>query len=441
MRARFVPILALALSGASCFQVEPLPDCADQGGEGALYVRHHVCMPLAGDPLTMDIAPRKLLRADFDGDGVDNDFAVLLDFGFIAIYLTRDGKSEPVAGLQIEGRVEAITAARYFSGGEFGDDLLGVVAGDPMAGLPGTVFGFHNGGDLFASGVQEQFSAFTLLPPGNCPKPNSIAMMDVVGQAQAGAIAVGCESGPAPMDMPMAEPLDGILVFREDKAIDLQTRLGLVIPKLVKVHAATLGQLDGRELEDIVVAYEPPMSDHEALAVYPLFAEELTKGKQREGTEIPLAHGAISRVLLGDLDGDNDVDLVAVHPGGGGLSVIRQKRSEPLAFEDPQFFDLEQPILDAVIGDFTGDGGPDIAVAHEVDGSGGSQMTLLVRVPDLDSGQVDYAFAPAASISGEILDLEALDHDGDGRTDIAAVIKVGSEGRLHFWLNRSPAGA
>lgn len=442
MRARIIPVTALALAAGSCFQIDPLPDCEDGGGEGALYVRSYVCMPLAGEPLEMPVAPRQLLRADFDDEGVDNDFAVLLDLGKIQIFTTRGQKTAQAAVLDAGARIEAITAARYFSQGDAGDDLIGVIRGNPMNNTPGTVFGFHNGGDMFAETTPETISAFTLLPIGVCPAPNSVATMDLPGMALAFAVAVGCESGPPPMEMPMDEPLDGILIRREDgKLFDAHARVGLKMPQLVGVHAVNVAQLDGLELEDIVLAHTPAMAENQSLAVYPVTMAALSGvGPPPAQIDVSLEHGSIQQVLLDDLDGDADIDIVAIHPEGRGITVVRQKRSEPLDFEDPQFFDISHAVLDAVIGDFTGDGQVDIAVAHEVDDTGLNTISLLIRTPDLAPGKVDYAPATAASISGEIVDLESLDYDGDGRTDIVAVVKVGSEGRVHFWLNRSPTG-
>ncbi|WAS97433.1 FG-GAP repeat domain-containing protein [Nannocystis punicea] len=442
MRARFVSLPVAAIAVASCFQVEPLPDCGDRAGEDGLHTPHYLCMPRAGEPLQMPVAPRRLLRGDFDDEGVDNDFAVLLDLGRIQIHTTRDQKTKLSAELEMDGQIEAITAARFFDGGEHGDDLLGVTAGKPMSGTAGKVFGFHNGGDVFALAVKEQFEAATLFPWGNCPAPNSIEAPEVVGTNQAAGLAIGCDSGPPPEGKPEEEPLDGMVVKADSGVLfAAQKRGGLQIPELTGVHAVNVAQLDGLAFEDIVFAHRPIDSEHESLAVY-LVQEDAFGGQPQdpERLDIPLARYDIRRVLLDDLDGDGDVDLVAVHPAARGLSVVRQRRSEPLLFEDPQYFDVGQEIRDAVLGDFTGDGEVDIAVAHDVDGTGLNGVSVLIRTPDLTPGQVDYALAPAGEVSGEIVDLEPLDYDGDGRIDIGAVLKVGSEGRVFFWLNRSPAG-
>lgn len=442
MRARLSSLSVAAIAAVSCFQVEPLPDCGQNVGEGGLYTPHYVCMPRAGAPLEISIAPRRLLRGDFDDEGVDNDFAVLLDLGRIQIHTTRAQETALSAELAVDGRVEAIAAARFFDGGEHGDDLVGVTAGKPTSSTPGKVFGFHNGGDLFAVKVPEQFDAATILPWGNCPAPNSIETLDVVGMGHAKGLAIGCESGPPPEDNPDAEPLDGMVVAAEGGvSFASQGRLGLQIPELIGVHAVNVAQLDGLGLEDIVFAHRPLDSEHESLAVYLVREDAFTvQGQPAERLDVPLDHYEIRRVLLDDLDGDGDVDLVAVHPSDRGITVVRQRRSEPLLFEAPQFFAVGQEIRDAELGDFTGDGEVDIAVAHDVDGTGLNAVSVLIRTHDLSPGQIDYALAPAGEVSGEIVDLEPLDYDGDGRIDIGAVVKVGSEGRVLFWLNRSPAG-
>ncbi|MFY0541495.1 FG-GAP repeat domain-containing protein [Nannocystis pusilla] len=441
MRARLSSLSLAAIAAVSCFQVEPLPDCGQNAGEGGLYTPHYVCMPRAGAPLEISIAPRRLLRGDFDDEGVDNDFAVLLDLGRIQIHTTRDQKTELGAKLEAEGRVEAIAAARFFGEGH-GDDLLGVTAGDKASGTAGKVFGFHNGGDMFASTSPEQFDAATLVPWGNCPAPNSIETLDMVDVENATGLAIGCDSGPPTAEKPEDEPLDGIVVEADDAVpFALQRRVGLKIPELTGIHAVNVAQLDGLGFEDIVAAHRPIDSEHESLAIYLVSKDAFTmNADQAERLDIPLTHFEIRRVLLDDLDGDGDVDLVAVHPSDRGITVVRQRRSEPLLFEAPQFFDVGREIRDAELGDFTGDGEVDIAVAHDVEGTGLNAVSVLIRTHDLSPGQIDYALAPAGEVSGEIVDLEPLDYDGDGRIDIGAVVKVGSEGRVLFWLNRSPAG-
>ncbi|WP_434416732.1 hypothetical protein [Nannocystis pusilla] len=307
MRARLSSLSVAAIAAVSCFQVEPLPDCGQNAGEGGLYTPHYVCMPRAGAPLEISIAPRRLLRGDFDDEGVDNDFAVLLDLGRIQIHTTRDQKTELSAKLEAEGRVEAIAAARFFGEGH-GDDLLGVTAGDKASGTAGRVFGFHNGGDMFASTSPEQFDAATLVPWGNCPAPNSIETLDVVDVENATGVAIGCDSGPPTAETP-DEPLDGIVV-EADAGVPfaLQRRVGLKIPELTGIHAVNVAQLDGLGFEDIVAAHRPMDSEHESLAIYLVGKDAFTmNADQAERLDIPLTHFEIRRVLLDDLDGDGDV--------------------------------------------------------------------------------------------------------------------------------------
>jgi hypothetical protein len=436
MRTRLASVVLVAATG--CFQVEPLPDCAEQSGP---YLQHHVCMPAAGPPITMPVAPRKLVAGDFDNENIDNDFAVLLDQGFIQVYATSGQQTQLAAELTAPSRVESLIAVRYFALGQTGDDLIGVIRGDGK--LPGTVFAFHNGGDLFAGKVVEQFLAISfLLQP--CVAPNSLVAIEFPGVPFAVGLAVACETAAGAA----TDVIDGMVVYNPavydemtpEQPFEQHARFGLPIPEQAEVHAATVAQLDGLGFPDVALASRTGEGEDETIVVYPVIDDPMTMMPDVEPTVVPLANGRVGALQVADLDDDGDSDLVAIHPLSGGVSVVRQNRSEPLEFAEAAFFAVGSEIRDIVIGDFTGDGGVDIAVAQVVDDTGYNAISMFVRKPDLLAGTIDYALAPVAYLKGEIVDLEPIDHDGDGRTDIAAVVKVGSAGEVYVFLNRSPAG-
>lgn len=437
MRTRHASVVVLA-AAAGCFQVEPLPDCADQSGP---YLQHHVCMPAAGPPITIPVAPRKLVAGDFDDEKIDNDFAVLLDQGYIQVYATRDAETRLAADFNAPARVESLIATRYFALGQTGDDLIGVIRGDGK--LPGTVFAAHNGGDLFAGKVIEQFLSISILLQV-CLSPNSLVAIELPGVPFAVGLAMACETAAdaAP------ESIDGMVVYNPaiydemtpEQPFGQHARFGLAIAAQAEVHAATVAQLDGLGFPDVALASRTGKGDDETIVVYPVLDDPTMTMPQVEPTVVPLQNGRVGALQVADLDDDGDSDLVAVHPLSGGVSVVRQNRSEPLEFAEAKFFAVGSEIRDVVIGDFTGDGGIDIAVAQVVDDTGYNAISMFIRTPDLLAGTIDYALAPVAYLKGEIVDLEPIDYDGDGRVDLAAVVKVGSAGEVYVFLNRSPAG-
>jgi hypothetical protein len=432
MRHRLAPAVLLAAAG--CFQVEPLPDCADPSG---LYLKGHVCMPAAGPPIEMPVAPRKLIGGDFDNQNIDDDFAVLLDQGYMQVYTTTNQQTRLATELLAPGKVESMIAARYFALGLTGDDLIGVIRGDGKTA--GTVFAIRNGGaELVPQAIEQLDADAGLLQP--CVAPNSLVAVEVPDVPFAVGIAFACEtaSGPA-----TTLALDALVIFNAgDPAVKFadHERQGVPFPGQAEVHAATVAQLDGLGFPDIAFASRTGEGDNESLVVYAVVEDPKGMMSETDPVVVPLANGRVSALQVADLDDDGDSDLVAIHPQAGGVSVVRQNRSEPLEFADAVFFPVGSEIRDVVIGEFTGDGGVDIAIAQVVDDTGYNAISMFVRVPDLIAGTVDYALAPVAYLKGEILDLEPLDYDGAGGVDLAAVVKVGSVGQVHVFLNRSPAG-
>lgn len=436
MRTRLAPALLLA---ASCFQVER-PECSDRSGP---YVAFHVCMPPASAPITMPIAPRRLVAGDFDAEGVDNDFVVLLDLDRVQVYTTADGATKLRAELTAPGKIESIAATRYFDLGVHGDDLLGLIRGDGV--LAGTVFGVHNGGDVFAKKEVEKFDAYMFWPPfAPCLAPNSLVAIEVPEYPVAAALAFACETKSGPDTV---NNIDGALIYNPitydmkapDKPFPDHGRVGAALADVAEIHAATVAQLDGLGPPDVAFASRTGTGADESLVVLILKSmPDMSNAPSFETQVLPLQNGRVEAVQVADVDGDGDSDLLAIHPEAGRLTVVRQNRSEPLEFAEPTFLDAGSEIRDVVIGDFSGDGGVDIAVAQVVDDAGYNVISMFIRKPDLAVGTVDFARLKVAELKGEILDLELIDYDGDGRPDIAAVVKVGSTGEVHVFLNRSP---
>ncbi len=118
-------------------------------------------------------------------------------------------------------------------------------------------------------------------------------------------------------------------------------------------------------------------------------------------------------VEIADVDGDGTLDIIANGPGG---SIYVALAASPGAFETAVAVDALNPLsLDAVAGDFSGDGATDIAVI------GVDRVRVLVR-----TSASPLAFAPADH--GLVLGAPATgaDIDGDGRVDIVAATPDGT---------------
>jgi hypothetical protein len=127
------------------------------------------------------------------------------------------------------------------------------------------------------------------------------------------------------------------------------------------------------------------------------------------------------RLSVADIDGDGRADVVATDPEARRTWLLRQSAVRPATFEAPQTLFDDVLGQEAAIGDFNGDGVPDVALT---DSTAGSRRLLLRYQDALQRGVFG---APAAlALPGVARNLAAGDVDGDGRTDLLSwVISAG----------------
>jgi len=126
------------------------------------------------------------------------------------------------------------------------------------------------------------------------------------------------------------------------------------------------------------------------------------------------ALGGAPDVTLADVNKDGKLDVIAVDPGSNDVRVLLGKGDG--TFQPAVITALTQPTYGIVVGDFNGDGNPDVVVG---DAAGVSPRNVIVLL-----GKGDGTFAAPTTFttggSGEGLILTA-DFNGDGKLDIAVV--------------------
>lgn len=414
---------------AGCFPLAPLADCEDRGG---LYVAHHVCMPQAGPPVVLAGEPVALVAGDFDGRGAVDDLAVLLDPDVVQVFTSLDMAAPQAtwsAALLGDGReIEGLANVRYFDEGLHGEDLIAWTAATALTAMTtGSVLGLRNGGDVFAgqTAVAVPLVAAVDGEMRPCPLPNSVVGLRGPGAPYADALALACAFPEG-----TEEDLVDVVVIHNDPATPLasQAQVG-VAGSLVDVHAAVAAAFaDG--LPRLIVAHRPPNDDHDQLAILTV------EGVDVSAIEVAPRQGFIDQIATADLDADGDLDIVTLHSDERGLSIVTQEG--PLKFTEPLFYSPGAIVTRVVAGEFTGDDGVDLAVAHVVENSRRSAITMFVRGPDAAPGTIDYSSAVVGEVDGDIVDLVALDFDGDERTDLAAAVVDGTVGTVSIYLHRSP---
>jgi len=139
-------------------------------------------------------------------------------------------------------------------------------------------------------------------------------------------------------------------------------------------------------------------------------------------------------IAIGDLDGDGKLDVVTANTGNASLSVFRNTSSVGnISFAahadfatgnaDPQY---------VAIADFDGDGKPDMAVTNE------ANVSVFHNTTTSGSTTISFAAHADFAVESEPGGIAVGDFDGDGKPDIAATIS--SDNYVSVLHNTSSAG-
>ena len=176
------------------------------------------------------------------------------------------------------------------------------------------------------------------------------------------------------------------------------------------------------------------------ISVYP---NNSTMGNLSFGTRIdpPVPGAGPSNVIAMDLDGDGKPDLVSVNTNANTVSVFRNTSiiGGAISFDHPSAndFSVGGAPQDLAVGDLDGDGKPDLAVVN----NGDATITLLQNA--CSPGSINFirgTDVPTGTMNpGSPWALRIGDFDGDGKPDIASVNQNDNTVSVH--RNISTVGA
>jgi hypothetical protein len=223
-------------------------------------------------------------------------------------------------------------------------------------------------------------------PQGNA----AISTADFNGDSIPDVVILGSSSGEQVLSMFLGRP-DGSFAPRVDYS--------------VQATGFTVGDFNGDgKLDVIVVTYGYTITGSILLG----------NGDGTLQPPVPLNQNignGYSTAGSGDFNGDGKLDLLLLTPDfGSGATMAILPGNGDGTFQAPVTYSV--PVAPYVaLGDFNGDGKPDIAISGSISGSG--EVSILIN-----NGDGTFKIPANYSISGNVQALTTADVDGDGKLDL-----------------------
>ena len=199
-----------------------------------------------------------------------------------------------------------------------------------------------------------------------------------------------------------------------------------VIPPFTLTFSVAAGDLDGDGRPDLAsantfIAGPPPHPGHVSV----ILQSQSSPGVYGGARNLDVGSDT-AMVSIGDLNGDNLMDLVAANDTAASISILFQNSSSPGTFLAAQNLGVGAHPDGVAIGDLNGDGHLDIAVAD-------SGLSILFQ-----NAGVPGTFFPPIRLGIPCSSVGIGDLNGDGRADLVATAT--NAGHVSILL-QSPAGA
>lgn len=181
-----------------------------------------------------------------------------------------------------------------------------------------------------------------------------------------------------------------------------------LIPPFTVTSSVTAGDLDGDGRPDLASANTfidgpPPHPGHVSV----ILQGQSSPGAFRGARHLD-AGSDTAMVAIGDLNGDNLMDLVAANNASDNISILFQNSSSPGSFLAARNVGVSNNPNGVAIGDLNGDGHLDVAVAD-------STLSVLFQ-----NAGAPGTFFPPISLGVSCSSVDIGDFNADGRADLVA---------------------
>ncbi len=209
------------------------------------------------------------------------------------------------------------------------------------------------------------------------------------------------------------------------------------IPTGLRPISVVLADLNGDGAADLAVGNQPSFSS----GTVEVLLNTTPAGADAASFAPPQTYatrGSANDVAVGDISGDGNPDLVIAHYTTNTLSIFLNTEARlavPADFAAPQAFATGGNPYAVAVGDLNGDGKPDLAVVNR------QSSAVAVLLNTTPAGATTPSFSPAQTFAvGLNADAVAVgDFNGDGISDL--VVSNASNGTVSVLLNTTPAGA
>ena len=145
------------------------------------------------------------------------------------------------------------------------------------------------------------------------------------------------------------------------------------------------------------------------------------------------SNSPVSSVAVGDFDGDNNLDLVATNPdsASGNVSVLLGKGDG--SFQMPATYSAGYSPRVVVASDLNGDAKPDLVVANYSSGGNSGSISVLLNL-NTGNGKFGIAVDYPIAVNGTPDAVAIGDFNGDGKPDIAVAISGSNASIIAIFL-------